>query len=40
MDPIPSKRAFDDMGEHCLLCVSPAELSAAERKRLNDPVAI
>jgi hypothetical protein len=38
MEPIQSKRAFGDTGEQCLLCVSPTELFAAERKRLNDPV--
>jgi hypothetical protein len=40
MDPIQSKRTFGDMGEQCLLCVSPAKLSAAKRKRLDDSVAI
>jgi hypothetical protein len=40
MDPIQSKRTFGDMGKQHLLCVSPAKLSAAKRKRLDNPVAI
>jgi hypothetical protein len=40
MDLIQSKRTFGDMGEQHLLHVTPAKLSAAERKRLDNPVAV
>jgi hypothetical protein len=33
-------RSFGDMGEQFLLCFSPAKLSAAEGKRLDDPAAV
>ena len=34
--PVNPKIAFGVVGEHCLLCISPSELTTTERKGLDD----